>query len=121
MSKFCKNILLPLVAFATVFTTGCYEPSDFDAFGSGNQTVVIEACITDSDSLNTIIISKSVPASDTNNCEFVDDAIVMLRDDMGNSAEVISIGNGRYKTSGLIGKPGHDYLLTAEIDGFRYS
>lgn len=121
MSKFRKNILSLLVAFATAFITGCYEASDFDAFGSGNQSVVIEACITDTDSLNTIIISKSVPASDTTDCEYVDDAVVMLRDDMGNSAEVIGIGNGRYKISGFIGKPGHDYLLTAEIDGFRYS
>ena len=121
MSKWRDILVLLIVTLATAFITGCYEPSDFDAFGSGNQSVVIEACITDTDSLNTIIISKSVPASDTNDCEFVDDAIVMLRDDMGNSAEVISIGNGRYKTSGLIGRPGHDYLLTAEIDGFRYS
>lgn len=121
MSKFRKSILLPVIATVTFFTTGCYEPSDFNAFGDGERVVVIEGRVTDADSVSTVIVSRSVSALDSNDCELVDNAIVFLRDDQGNAAQLIGIGKGRYWTTEINGEAGTRYLLTVEVDGEHYS
>ena len=121
MSKFRKNILLLIVTFATAFTTGCYEPSDFNAFGDGERVVVIEGRVTDADSVSTVIVSRSVGALDSCDNEYVDNATVYLRDDQGNTAQLIGIGNGKYRTTEINGEVGTRYLLTVEVDGEHYS
>ena len=121
MSRFRKNILLPIVAFVTSFTTGCYEPSDFNAFGDGERVVVIEGRVTDADSVSTVVVTRTVDALNDSDCEFVNDAIVYLRDDQGNSAQLQSAGNGVYRTAEIDGTVGTRYLLTVEVDGDHYS
>lgn len=121
MSRFRKNILLPIVAFATAFTTGCYEPSDFNAFGDGERAVVIDGRVTDADSVSIVTVTRTVDALSDSDCEYVDDAIVYLRDDQGHSAELKNIGNGIYRTTQIEGIVGNRYLLTVEVDGMHYS
>lgn len=118
-----NSILTILVVFAILFiaTTGCYEPTEYDTFDSGDQVVVIEGHISDMDSVSTVLVSRSVPATDTNDCEYVDDAIVFIKDDCGNSAQLESFGKGVYKTSEIKGVPGNSYLLAVEVDGERYN
>ena len=120
MSRFRKNILLSIVVFATVFTTGCYEPLAVDEYGNCERTIVIEGRITDGDSVSTVIVSRSVEATDTADCELVDGAIVLIRDDNGNSAQLENVGRGVYQTNSLVGVPGSQYLLTVEVDGDRF-
>ena len=120
MSRFCKNILLSIVVFATAFTTGCYEPLAVDEYGNCERTIVIEGRITDGDSVSTVIVSRSVEATDTADCELVDGAIVLIRDDNGNSAQLENVGRGVYQTNSLVGVPGSQYLLTVEVDGDRF-
>ncbi len=121
MGRFRKNILLPIVAFATAFTTGCYEPSDFNAFGDGERAVVIEGRVTDADSVSIVTVTRTVDALSDSDCEYVDNAIVYLRDDQGHSAELKNIGNGIYRTTQIEGIVGNRYLLTVEVDGMHYS
>lgn len=121
MSKFRKNILLPIVTFATTFTTGCYEPLSVDEYGNCDRTIVIEGRLTDGDSVSTVIVSRSVEATDTADCELVDGAIVLIRDDKGNSAQLENIGKGVYQTNNIAGTAGTQYLLTVEVEGDRYT
>lgn len=120
MSRFRKNILLPIVAFATAFTTGCYEPLSIDEYGKCDRSIVIDGRITDGDSVSTVFLSRSVEATDTADCEYVDGAIVLIRDDQGNSAMLENVGRGVYQTNSITGVPGVQYLLTVETDGERY-
>ncbi|MBQ4230316.1 MAG: DUF4249 domain-containing protein [Salinivirgaceae bacterium] len=121
MSRFRKNILLPIVAFATAFTTGCYEPSDFAEFGQSEPIIVIEGRITNLDSVATVVVSRSVSATDSADCEFVDDALVIVRDNRGNSYTLDNAGPGLYQTANMRGVIGDSYLLTVEADGNNYS
>ena len=121
MSKFRKNILLLIVAFATAFTTSCYEPSDFAEFGHSEPIIVIDGRITNSDSIATVVVSRSVDATDSVDCELIDNAIVFLRDDQGNSAQLQNAGNGVYRTTEITGNIGNRYLLTVEVDDKDYS
>jgi len=116
-----KKYILTVITILTIATTGCYEPSDIDAFDSGEPAIVIEGLITDHDSTSTVTVSRSVSAKDTNDYLPVNNALVLLRDDMGNSAQLENIGNGKYQTSEIIGIPEHEYLLTVEVDGMRYN
>ena len=122
MSKFRKNILLPLVAFVTIFTTGCYEPSEYTTFGTTDPTIVIEGRITNLDSVATVVVSRSVDATDSADCELIDNAIVYLRvEGDSSSIRLESMGKGVYQTSEIKGVVGNRYLLTVEVDDERFS
>jgi len=122
MSKFRETISILIISILTIIeVTGCYEPSDIDAFDSGEPAIVIEGLITDFDSTCSVIVSQSVAPTDSVNCTFINNATVVIRDDLGNSAKLQNIGNGKYLTKDIIGKPGHEYLLTIEIDESRYN
>lgn len=118
-----NSILTILVVFAILFiaTTGCYEPSEHTAFDKGEQVVVIEGSITNIDSMSTVIVTRTVDATDTVDCEYIDNAIVYLRDDYGNSAQLEYVVDGIYQTTEIEGIIGHNYLLTVDVDGERYS
>ncbi len=122
MGKFREIIsILAVSILATVAATGCYEPSDFNAFGKGERVVVIEGRVTNADSVSTVVVTRTVDALSGTDCEFVNDAIVYLRDDLGNSAQLQSEGNGVYRTTEIDGAIGNRYLLTVEVDGDHYS
>lgn len=122
MSKIRETIAILLVVFASVLAaTGCYEPSDFKSFGSGESVVVIEGRVTDADSVSTVVVSKSVEALSDSDYVFVDDAVVYLRDDQGNSAQLGHVGNGVYQTTEIVGAIGNRYLLTVEVEDEHYS
>lgn len=121
MSKFRKNILLPVVTFVTFFTTGCYEPSEYTTFGTTDPTIVIEGRITNLDSVATVVVSRSVDATDSADCEFIDNAFVILRDNQGNSDTLVNVGRGVYQSDSIRGVIGNSYLLTVVVDGENYN
>lgn len=122
MSKIREIIsVLTVSIFATIAATSCYEPSDSMVFGNGEKLYVVEGRVTDADSMATVVVSKSVKADGEGDCEYVDDAIVWLRDDKGNSALLENSGKGVYQTSEIKGTVGTRYLLTVEIDGQNIS
>lgn len=118
-----KSIRTLLAVFAILFiaTTGCYEPSDTETFDKGDRVVVIEGKVAFLDSTSTVIVSRTVDATDTVDCEFIDNALVYLRDDNGNSAQLEYVGNGIYQTNEIEGQIGNSYLLTVDVEGERYS
>ena len=122
MSKVREIIsILAVSILATVAATSCYEPSDSTVFGSGENLYVIEGRITDADSVSTVIVSKSVSGNSNNNCEYISNAVVVLRDDQGNSALLKNVGNGTYQTSDIKGIVGNRYLLTVDVDDHLFS
>ncbi|MBO7146013.1 MAG: DUF4249 domain-containing protein [Salinivirgaceae bacterium] len=122
MNKFREIIsILTVTILATVAATGCYEPSDSMVFGNVEKLYVVEGRITNADSVATVVISKSVNADGKEDYEYVDNAIVWLRDDQGNSALLENSDKGYYQTSEIKGAVGRRYLLTVEIDGRNIS
>ena len=122
MSKFREFVsILAVGVFVTIATTGCYEPSEYTAFGDGERVVVIDGRVTDADSISTVVVTRSVSALSDSDCEFVDNAIVFLRDDQGNSAQLTNKGGGVYRTTEINGTIGNRYLLTVEVEGEHYS
>jgi hypothetical protein len=103
-----------------LFTYSCIETSDFDVFEKGEKKVVIEGKITDIDSVCTVIVSRSVDPNDTARYKPLDNATVYLKDDQGNTATLVSVGSGKYRTSEIKGIPGHQYLLVVDVDSIRY-
>ena len=121
MSKFRKYILFLIVTFVTVFTTSCYEPSDFAEFGESEPIIVIDGRITNLDPVATVVVSRSVSATDSADSESVDNAFVILRDNQGNSDTLVNVGRGVYQSDSIRGVIGNSYLLVVEADGERYN
>lgn len=113
--------VLFVVVTIVVGATGCYEPTEYATFDSGDQVVIVEGHVSDIDSVSTVLVSRSVPVNDTNDCEYIDNAIVFIKDDGGNTAQLENFGDGLYKTSEIKGVAGNSYLLTVEVDGERYN
>lgn len=122
MKRIGKIKVVLVVSLAIFFVaTGCYEPSEYTAFDEGEQVVVIEGLVTDVDSVSAVYVTRTVSSKDTADCEHINNAVVFLRDDKGNSAELENVGDGTYLTDGIVGEVGGRYLLTVEVDGERYS
>ena len=98
-----KNII-SILFIALVFTS-CEKTVDLDY--KGNQSkLIIEGNITNEPGPYFVRLTKSIPLSDTGSYPTVDNAVVTIRDDAGNSETLTSQGNGKYRTNSLTGVEG---------------
>ncbi|MDR2125208.1 MAG: DUF4249 family protein [Prevotellaceae bacterium] len=113
-----KNIISIIVV--ALFFTGCTKIIDLDYKGNMSK-IVIEGNITNQAGPYFVKITKSVGLTETGVYPTIDDAIVTISDDAGNSELLTPNGNGIYKTSNLIGVEGRTYTLTVETENRTYT
>ncbi|GHT36688.1 hypothetical protein FACS189435_0160 [Bacteroidia bacterium] len=113
-----KNIL-SIIVIALLFAS-CEEVIDLD-YKNNQSKIIIEGNITNEAGPYFVKITKSIGLADTESYPTVDNAVVTISDDAGNSEILIPQENGVYSTSALIGVEGRTYTLTVEAENQTYT
>lgn len=113
-----KNIV-SLIFIALVFT-GCEKIVELKY--KGNQSrIIIEGNISNEAGPYFVKITKSISLLDTGTYPSIDNAIVTISDDAGNSDTLTPQKNGMYRTTTLIGAAGRTYTLTVNAEEQVYT
>ncbi|MCB0478334.1 MAG: DUF4249 domain-containing protein [Crocinitomicaceae bacterium] len=110
--------IVGLIIFIVVIAS-CEKIIDVNIPDSDPQ-IVIEGKISTDTNVYSVLVSKTVPYNSTSN-SYVDNAVVSLTDDLGNTQVLNSVGNGEYQTALFSGQVGRTYTLTVQNEGVVYS
>lgn len=113
-----KNITV-IIMIALAFTS-C-EKTVTLPYKSNQSRIVIEGNITNEKGPYFVKITTSARLQETGNYTTIDNAIVTISDDAGNSEVLTSTGQGIYATSALEGIEGRTYTLTVKVDNQTYT
>jgi hypothetical protein len=103
-----------------VLITGCEKIVHLD-YKDNQSRIVIEGNITNEAGPYFVKIAKSISLENTGTYPAVDDAVVTISDDAGNSETLIPQGNGTYHTTALTGIAGRTYILTVNTENQTYT
>jgi hypothetical protein len=113
-----KNVIS--ILFVALLFTCCEKVIELDY--KGNQSrVVIEGNITNEPGPYFVKISRSISLSESGSYPAIDDAVVVVSDDFGNSEILAPQGTGVYATNTLQGVEGRTYTLHVEAEGHAYT
>jgi len=113
-----KNILIIIII--SLFFASCEKTIDLD-YKNNQSKIIIEGNITNSTGPYFVKISKSISLTETGAYPTIDDALVSISDDDGNSEVLIPQGNGTYRTKILEGVEGRTYTLKVETENQTYT
>src|SRR5688572_30009649 len=113
-----KNSII-IILMVTIFIS-CEKTVDLKY--KGNQSkIVIKGDITNEAGPYIVKIAKSINLSNTESYPTIDNAVVTIRDNAGNSETLSPQGNGVYRTGNMAGVPGRTYTLNVNAEGQTYS
>lgn len=115
-----KKIYLYLLATIAFAFTSCEEVIDYE-LRNADTKLVVEGLITNKPGPYTVRLSNTKGYLEEGRTQGVDNAIVTISDNHGNSETLLAVGNGLYKTQTLQGVPGYTYYLSAVVDGKTYT
>lgn len=108
-------LILGIIAFAS-----CQKVIDVD-LNEANAVTVIEANFTAEDSTVRVVITETSNFFSNEDEPAVNDAIVTITDQAGNSQQVPFISNGNYVLENYIPQYGTSYTMTVLSDGVTYT
>jgi hypothetical protein len=108
------------VIFISLLFAGCEKTVDLK-YKDNQSRITIEGSITNEPGPYFVKITKSVPLSDTGNYPAINNAMVTISDDAGNSETLVPEGNGMYRTNTLAGVPGRTYSLIVNAENQEYT
>ena len=113
-----KSILI----FATILIAlgACQKVIDVD-LNDSNSNIVLEANYTAEDSTVRVRITSTSSFFNSNNSPEINDAIVSIIDQAGNSTLVNSIGNGNYELTAYVPNYNTTYTMTVIQNDETYS
>lgn len=109
---------LPVYLFATLalLVVSCEKVIDLD-LDEADQQFVIEGFVTEGESTHIVTVTKSLPLDNPGAIPGINNAVVILTDNLGNTQTLTSIGNGQYEAVGYPGVEGRTYTLSVSVDG----
>lgn len=113
MSRLISYLSAVLLA-ATLFS--CQKVIQLD-LKEMKQKNVIEGFITEGETTHYISITKTLSFDENKEYPTVDNATVVVSDNIGNTANFILVAPGVYETVGFLGVSGRTYTITVTIDG----
>ncbi len=113
MSKFVSYLSVALLA-VTLFS--CQKVIQLD-LKEMEQKNVIEGFITEGETSHYVKITKTLSFDKNEAYPTVDNATVVVTDNLGNVATYALISPGVYETTGYLGVSGRTYTITVTIDG----
>jgi len=113
-----KNIV-SIIIIALLFTS-CEKTVDLK-YKSNQSRIIIEGNITNEPGPYFVKITKSISLTDIGNYPSIDNAVVTISDNAGNSEILTAQGNGMYRTSMLSGVEGRTYTLTVMAENQTYT
>lgn len=113
--KNCISILI-----ISLLAAGCEKTVDLK-YKANQSRIVIEGNITNEPGPYFIKITKSAALVDTGSYPTIDNAVVTINDDAGNSETLTPEGNGLYRANTLAGVPGRTYSLSVNAESKTYT
>jgi hypothetical protein len=114
-----KTQTLKYLLISLFIATSCIQEIDLDFNDNVKDKLIVEGIITDTDTLQTIILSLTAPYGSDTHCPPATGAMVSVYD--GNSTYVFSeTRQGVYQSNELSGSPGKTYLLQILYKGEKY-
>lgn len=108
------------ILLITLFIISCEKTVDLKYKGNRSR-IIIECNITNEPGPYFVKITQSIPLPDTGSYPTIDNAIVIISDDAGNTETFSPQGNGLYRSNSLAGVPGRTYTLTVNAEGQTYT
>ena len=116
-----KNIFIYTIIAILGFISSCQKVIDLKLKDSTPQ-YVIEGEVNSGDSVQTVLISKSVLFGSDNSFPTVSGAIVTIKDNSINYTETLTeVSPGKYISQHLHGVEGRGYTLTVVVDGKTFT
>jgi hypothetical protein len=109
------------ILITLVSTLGSCQKEIFIDLNSSDPKIVIEGEVTDMPGPYFVKLSRTVNFSDFNEFPPIEDAVVILSDDAGNSERLIEFQSGIYMTHDLHGIAGRTYFLSVAIEGETFT
>lgn len=113
MRKLISFLSLTLLV-ATMFS--CQKVIQLD-LKETEQKFVIEGFITEGETSHQLRITKTLNFDQNTAFPTVDNALVVVTDNIGNTANFTLVAPGIYETTGFLGVSGRKYTVTITIDG----
>jgi hypothetical protein len=115
-----RLIKLFLILLISTLLFSCEDVIQID-LNSANPAIVLEAEITDITSESTVLITKSTDFYTVGEYERVSNAVVIISDENGKTAEMVEVNPGDYR--GDLGKGSHNtkYFVEVNVDGKIYN
>lgn len=112
--------LFVLAAFSGIALTSCTKEIDLDLKNESDK-VVVEATITQGADQPTVQLTRSVGFGASNDFPGIQNAVVTMSDDLGNTEQLMGSGSGSYVASSMQGEQQRTYQLRVQVDGTTYT
>lgn len=105
-----------------VIMQACLLPSNDYLFENTTQSIVIEGRLSNCDTVQQVLVSKSVFGENVLNNQYVNDAVVRIVNETTSTIQEFDfVGKGRYTTSKIEPQVGSIYKLEVEVEGGVYA
>ncbi len=106
-----------LFAFALV---SCEKVIDLD-LNSDDPKYVVEGTVTKDSTVHTVKITRTLNFDETTAFPTVDNAVVTITDNLGNTTTLALVAPGTYQTSNYLGVEGRTYTINVSVDGKSFT
>lgn len=113
-----KNIIG--ILHIALLLASCEKTVDLK-YKSNQSKIIIEGNITNQPAPYFVKITKSTSLTDTGNYATIDNAVVTISDNAGNSETLTAQGNGMYRANTITGVIGRAYTLTVNAESQTYT
>lgn len=117
MKNYFKILLLLVVISSSLIS--CQKVIKVD-LNSQDPKFVIEALFTSGDSVHTVLITKTLNIYDGIANPTINNAVVTIVDNLGNSENLISMGEGKYKTINFPVDSSKYYILKVVVENKEF-
>lgn len=111
-----KPTVLGALLLLTLIFTACSKVIDVD-LNSADPQYVVEGAVTKGETVHRIAITRTLNFDEVGPFPAVNNAVVTISDDAGNSEVLTLVEPGIYATANLLGVEGRIYTITVSVDG----
>jgi len=116
--KFNLTILVSILVSTLMFS--CQKVIDLD-LNSDDPKYVIEGIVTKGETTHQVKITRTLNFDETKPFPTVDNAVVVISDNLGNATTLTLVSPGIYETTGYLGVEGRNYTITVTVDGKTFT
>lgn len=110
-----------ILSLALIFVaTSCEKVIDLDV-NSEDPKYVIEGIVTKDSTKHIVKITRTLNFDETTSFPTVDNANVVITDNLGNSTTLALIAPGTYQSTNYLGVEGRTYTITVNVDGKTFT
>ncbi|MGV3629829.1 MAG: DUF4249 domain-containing protein [Bacteroidota bacterium] len=113
--------IISLFALVYLFMlSSCEKVIDLD-LNSEDPKYVVEGTVTKDSTVHTVKITRTLNFDENTAYPTVDNAVVSISDNLGNTTTLTLVSPGTYQTSNYLGVEGRTYTINVSVDGKNFS